>query len=72
MAGIMASATGATGGVAYIGLKGNSHVNWSKICNFYDKFCRHIGASALVSLIASIILVILVIISSYSLYRRSR
>ncbi|XP_039127665.1 CASP-like protein 1D1 [Dioscorea cayenensis subsp. rotundata] len=72
MAGIMASATGATGGVAYIGLKGNSHVNWNKICNFYDKFCRHIGASALVSLIASIILVILVIISSYSLYRRSR
>ncbi|MCV2423822.1 MARVEL-like domain-containing protein, partial [Paucibacter sp. DJ4R-1] len=30
--GIVASATGTAGGVAYIGLKGNSHVNWGKIC----------------------------------------
>ncbi|KAJ0980696.1 hypothetical protein J5N97_008951 [Dioscorea zingiberensis] len=72
MAGVMASATGATGGVAYIGLKGNSHVRWNKICNVYDKFCRHIGATAAVSLVASIILVVLVVLSSYSLYRRSR
>lgn len=72
MAGVMASATGASFAVAYIGLKGNSHVRWTKICNVYEKFCRHIGGSTAVSLVASIILVVLVLLSSYSLYRRSR
>ncbi|RWW00610.1 hypothetical protein GW17_00036420 [Ensete ventricosum] len=67
----MASATGNAGSVAYIGLKGNSHVNWNKICNVYGKFCRHVGSSAAVSLVASIVLVLLVVLSSYSLYRRS-
>ncbi|KAJ8459578.1 hypothetical protein OPV22_032504 [Ensete ventricosum] len=72
MAGVMASATGNAGSVAYIGLKGNSHVNWNKICNVYGKFCRHVGSSAAVSLVASIVLVLLVVLSSYSLYRRCR
>ncbi|THU48528.1 hypothetical protein C4D60_Mb09t27200 [Musa balbisiana] len=72
MAGVMASATGNAGSVAYIGLKGNSHVNWNKICNMYGKFCRHVGSSTAVSLVASIVLVLLVVLSSYSLYRRSR
>jgi uncharacterized protein (TIGR01569 family) len=71
MAGIMASATGAAGAVAYLGLKGNSHTNWSKICNNYGKFCRHIGSSTAVSLFASIILVVLVLLSAYSLSKRS-
>ncbi|CAL9130275.1 unnamed protein product [Musa textilis] len=72
LAGVMASATGNAGSVAYIGLKGNSHVNWNKICNVYGKFCRHVGSSTAVSLVASIVLVLLVVLSSYSLYRRSR
>lgn len=71
MAGIMASATGTGGSVAYLGLKGNSHVNWTKVCNVYGKFCRYIGSSIAVSLVASIVLVLLVVHSSYSLYRRS-
>lgn len=72
MAGIMASAMGSTGGVAYIGLKGNDHVGWMKICNRFGKYCRHIGSSAALSLLASVILVLLVAVSSYSMYRRSR
>ncbi|CAL9055602.1 unnamed protein product [Musa banksii] len=70
MAGVMASATGAAGFVAYIGLKGNSHVNWSKVYNVYGKFCRHIGSSITISLVASILLVLLVVPSAYSLHRR--
>ncbi|KNA24831.1 hypothetical protein SOVF_012170 [Spinacia oleracea] len=68
--GIVASATGAAGGVGYIGLKGNTHVRWMKICNLYGKFCRHIGASILVSLFAAVVLVLLVVLDGYSLYRR--
>ncbi|WVZ62811.1 hypothetical protein U9M48_012513 [Paspalum notatum var. saurae] len=70
-AAMMASATGAAGGVAWIGLKGNSHTQWNKICNVYGKFCRHIGSSAFLALIASIILVLLAILNAYSLYRRT-
>ncbi|KAK1277931.1 hypothetical protein QJS04_geneDACA020138 [Acorus gramineus] len=70
MLGIMASATGSAGSIAYVGLKGNSHVQWNKICNIYGKFCRHIGSSVGISLVASIALVMLVILSGYSLYRR--
>ncbi|XP_057476982.1 CASP-like protein 1 [Actinidia eriantha] len=68
--GIVASATGAAGGVAYIGLEGNSHVGWMKICNVYDKFCRHLGAAIIVSLFASVVLVLLVVLSAYSLSKK--
>lgn len=68
----MASATGSAGGVAWIGLKGNSHTTWSKICGTYDKFCRHIGSSVFLGLVASIILVLLAALNAHTLYRRSR
>ncbi|OEL37634.1 CASP-like protein 1D1 [Dichanthelium oligosanthes] len=71
-AAVMASATGSAGGVAWIGLKGNTHTRWSKICDTYGKFCRHIGSSVILALIASIILVILAVLNAHSLYRRSR
>ncbi|XP_075521667.1 CASP-like protein 1 [Primulina tabacum] len=68
--GILASATGAAGGVAYIGLKGDSHVFWMKVCDKYGKFCRHVGASIAVSLFGSIVLVLLVLLSVYSLSKK--
>ncbi|XP_074307141.1 CASP-like protein 1D1 [Silene latifolia] len=68
--GIVAAATGAAGSVGYIGLKGNSHVNWGKICNVYDKFCRYLGTSVFLALFASVLLVILVILNAFSLYKR--
>uniref|UniRef100_A0ACD5W305 Uncharacterized protein n=1 Tax=Avena sativa TaxID=4498 RepID=A0ACD5W305_AVESA len=71
-AGIMASATGAAGAVAWVGLKGNDHTRWNKICNVYDKFCRHIGSATALGLVASILLVLLAGLNAYSLYRRSR
>ncbi|KAG6513462.1 hypothetical protein ZIOFF_023792 [Zingiber officinale] len=71
MAGVMASAMGSAGSIAYLGLRGNSHANWLKICNTYGKFCRHVGSSVGVSLFATVVLVQLVVLSSYSLYRRT-
>ncbi|XP_031485685.1 CASP-like protein 1D1 [Nymphaea colorata] len=72
MAGIVASATGASTAVAYVGLKGNSHVQWNKICNVFNGFCHHVGASSFLSLLASICFVLLIMTSAYSIYRRSR
>ncbi|KAI8003722.1 hypothetical protein LOK49_LG08G03118 [Camellia lanceoleosa] len=68
--GIVAAATGAAGAVAYIGLKGNSHFGWAKICNNYHKFCQHLAASVAVSLFAAIVLVLLIILSAFSLSKK--
>ncbi|OMO53716.1 hypothetical protein CCACVL1_28408 [Corchorus capsularis] len=70
--GIVASAVGAAGGVAYIGLKGNDHVAWNKICNLYGKFCRHVGSSIAVALFAAILLVLLSMMSTFILYKKIR
>ncbi|CAA6654226.1 unnamed protein product [Spirodela intermedia] len=72
MLGVMASATGTGAAVAYIGFRGNSHVRWNKICGTFDMFCRYIASAIAVSLVASVLLVALIVVSSYSLYRRSR
>lgn len=66
----MASATGAAGSVTYVGLKGNTHVRWGKVCTLYGKFCRYVGASIGVSLFASVMLVLLVLLSVYSLSKK--
>ncbi|KAI9122865.1 hypothetical protein K1719_005754 [Acacia pycnantha] len=68
--GIIASATGAAGGVAYIGLKGNDHVNWNKVCNVFDKFCKHIAGSLAVALFGSVVTVLLIWLSASSLHSR--
>ncbi|KHG13245.1 CASP-like protein [Gossypium arboreum] len=70
--GIVASATGSAGSVAYIGLRGNSHVRWDKICNVYDEFCRHIGTAIAFSLFAAILLVFLTMFSTFALYKKIR
>ncbi|EXC03135.1 hypothetical protein L484_008467 [Morus notabilis] len=68
--GILASAVGTAGGVAYVGLKGNDDVQWKKVCNNFDKFCRHIGASLAVSLCASVLLIFLIWLNVNSLHKK--
>lgn len=68
--GILASATGAAGAVAYVGLKGNSHVGWQKVCHTYDVFCKHIASSLAFSLFGSVVLALLVLLSIYSLSKK--
>ncbi|XVE82065.1 hypothetical protein DITRI_Ditri15bG0116800 [Diplodiscus trichospermus] len=70
--GIVASATGASGAVAYIGLKGNSHVGWTKICGVYDKFCRYIATATALALFAAILLALLSMMSTFTLYKKIR
>eukprot|EP00262_Sarcandra_glabra_P018667 TRINITY_DN6784_c0_g1_i1.p1 TRINITY_DN6784_c0_g1~~TRINITY_DN6784_c0_g1_i1.p1 ORF type:complete len:196 (+),score=2.35 TRINITY_DN6784_c0_g1_i1:324-911(+) len=72
MVALLFSGNGAAAAVGLIGAKGNSHVGWHKVCNVYGKFCRYIGVSIIVSLIGSLIFVLLVVLSTVSLYKRSR
>ncbi|KAL8239047.1 hypothetical protein R6Q59_015614 [Mikania micrantha] len=68
--GIVSSAAGAGAAVAYIGLKGNSHSRWNKICNMFDSFCNHVGASIVMSLISTVTLLLLVWLSFYMLTKK--
>ncbi|KAF5738697.1 RecName: Full CASP-like protein 1D1 Short RcCASPL1D1 [Tripterygium wilfordii] len=72
MLGLTASATGTAGGVAYIGLKGNSHVGWVKVCNVYDTFCKHIGSAVAISLFAAVVLIALILLSVFSFHTKIR
>ncbi|KAM5569079.1 CASP-like protein 1D1 [Rosa sericea] len=68
--GLVASATGTAGGVAYIGYKGNEHVQWNKVCSIFDKYCKHLAGSLATSLFASVLLVLLVWLSTFSLHKK--
>ncbi|RZC55497.1 hypothetical protein C5167_014349 [Papaver somniferum] len=61
---LMASATGTAGAVLFIGTKGNSHDGWSKTCNVFDKFCRHMWASFGLSIFACFLLVWIIVYSA--------
>ncbi|KAG0470479.1 hypothetical protein HPP92_016586 [Vanilla planifolia] len=71
MLGVAASALGAGASIGYVGEKGNSHAGWSPICGVFGEFCKHVGASLVLSMLSSIIVVFLVVISIHGLYRRS-
>lgn len=70
MLGLVASATGTAGGVAYIWLKGNSHERRDEFCNVYDKFCQHLETSFAVSILAALVLILLIILSILSLQKK--
>ncbi|CAL8991523.1 unnamed protein product [Prunus brigantina] len=68
--GIIASATGTAGSVAYILLRGNDDFSWSDFCYAYSSFCRHLGVSFGVSIFTSILLILLLWTSIITLYKR--
>ncbi|KAI3804632.1 hypothetical protein L1987_26330 [Smallanthus sonchifolius] len=67
---IVSSAVGAALGVAYIGLKGNSHSFWNEICNAYGSFCHHLSASITMAIISTSALLLLVWLSYYKLLKK--
>ncbi|KAI3877974.1 hypothetical protein MKX03_027152 [Papaver bracteatum] len=61
---LLASATGTAGAVLVIASKGNSHDEWSKTCNVFDKFCRHMWASFGLSIFACSLYVSIIVYSA--------
>lgn len=68
---VMAGASAAAA-IAYVGYKGNSHTQWLKICNNFDRFCHHTAGAIVTSFVAVIIFMILTMMSIYSIYKRAR
>ncbi|GLJ39110.1 hypothetical protein SUGI_0797170 [Cryptomeria japonica] len=72
MVALISSAASAAMAYAYIGLKGNSHTGWHKICNVYDKFCRYVGAALGVSFVGLNAFSLLTLIQLYTLYKHTK
>ncbi|XP_076952482.1 CASP-like protein 1 [Bidens hawaiensis] len=66
---ILSAALGADLGVAWIGLKGNSHSFWHEICNAYGSFCHHLSAATTLEIV-SIIAVLLLVWHSYTIWKK--
>ncbi|XP_042520366.1 CASP-like protein 1D2 [Macadamia integrifolia] len=72
MVGIVASATGSAAAFGYVDLKGNPEMGWMYMCHSFPLFCRYIAVASAVSLFESIVLVLLVLSSTYHLYHLSK
>lgn len=69
--GIVAAVAGAAGDASYIGLKGNKHARWQKICNEYDTYCLLVGFAVLCTGSAAVTLLFLVILFIFTLSPKS-
>ncbi|XWS53669.1 hypothetical protein CRYUN_Cryun10bG0020400 [Craigia yunnanensis] len=61
---LLFSANGAALAIGVIGYKGNSHVQWNKVCNVFDRFCDLVAVSIALSLVGSIAFVALVALAA--------
>ncbi|XVF28403.1 hypothetical protein REPUB_Repub15cG0026500 [Reevesia pubescens] len=70
MVGLLFSANGAALAIGLMGYKGNSHVQWKKVCNVFDKFCHHVAISVVLSLVGSLAFMALVALAVLSFHKR--
>ncbi|XP_059625752.1 CASP-like protein 1E1 [Cornus florida] len=70
MVAMLFSANGAALAVGEIGLHGNSHAHWNKVCNVVKNFCVQSGASIVMSMLGSFAFLWLVVLASLNLHKR--
>ncbi|CAA7057616.1 unnamed protein product [Microthlaspi erraticum] len=67
MVGLLFSGTGAAGAIGLMGMQGNKHVMWKKVCNVFGKFCHQAAASVAVTFLASLVFMLLVVLDAMKL-----
>ncbi|XXG84142.1 hypothetical protein AAC387_Pa10g1728 [Persea americana] len=72
MVALLFSGLGAAATIGVLGLEGNSQMRWNKVCNTFEKFCRSLAVSQILSMIGSLVFLLLVVLSIMHLHRRSR
>lgn len=70
MVALLFSANGAALAVGLIGYQGNSHLQWNKVCDVFDKFCEQAAVSFVLSLIGSVAFLALVAVGALTLHKR--
>ncbi|CAN6467744.1 unnamed protein product [Victoria cruziana] len=72
MLALVSTGTGAAAAIGLVGKKGNSHLNWNKICNHFGRFCSQVAAAIGVSIVGILAFLLLALLSIAGLRRRSR
>lgn len=72
MVALLFSSVGAAMDFGLLGLKGNSHLRWNKVCGVYGKFCEKAEVAIALSMLGSCVFLVLVILSIISLHKRSK
>ncbi|CAN8324614.1 unnamed protein product [Cochlearia groenlandica] len=67
MVALLFSGTGAAGAIGLMGLKGNKHVMWNKVCNVFGKFCHQAAGSVVLTFLASLVFMLLVVLDAMKL-----
>ncbi|PRQ39091.1 putative casparian strip membrane protein [Rosa chinensis] len=67
--GVLFSAIGAAMAIGLIGYHGNSHVQWNKVCNVFDRFCHQVIASVVLTQFAALAFIFLVVLAILRLNR---
>ncbi|KAF4356064.1 hypothetical protein G4B88_015344 [Cannabis sativa] len=70
MVGLLFSSNGAAAAVGLIGLQGNSHVQWKKVCNVFDKFCHQGAAAVVLSFLGASAFLLLAMLTIKRLHRK--
>ncbi|KAJ7978958.1 CASP-like protein [Quillaja saponaria] len=70
--GLLFSANGAAAAIGVIGLKGNSHAQWRKVCDVFGTYCHRMTAAIVMSLLGSFVFLLLVVLSVLNLQRKSK
>lgn len=71
MTALLFSSFGAAAAVGLIGREGNSHVQWRKVCDVFEKFCVQGAAALFLSGGASLMFFMLVAIAILNLHKRN-
>ena len=70
MMALLFSANGAATSVGLIGLKGNSHTQWQKVCYVFKRYCHQGAASIAMSFLGSIAFLWLVVFAILNLHKK--
>ncbi|KAL3626139.1 hypothetical protein CASFOL_029688 [Castilleja foliolosa] len=70
MVALLFSSVGAAAAVGLLGYKGNSHVQWRKVCDVFDRYCDQGGAAIGLSGGASLAFLVLVVLATLNLHKK--
>ncbi|XP_027121126.1 CASP-like protein 1E2 [Coffea arabica] len=70
MVALLFSGGGAALAVGLIGYRGNSHVQWNKVCNVFGRFCDQVAGAIGVSLLGSAAFLLLVLLAMINLHKK--
>ncbi|KAL2229829.1 UNVERIFIED_CONTAM: CASP-like protein 1E2 [Sesamum indicum] len=70
MVALLFSSFGAALAIGLMGYEGNSHVQWKKVCNVFDKFCNQAAAAFGLSGAATVAFFLLVVLATFNHHKK--